>query len=195
MAKYLKQWVRTIKIRDVVPRTTVFQNENCYFITFNYTSVLENVYHINTANILHIHGSLHEYDDDPVLGHGNIQRMKDIKAKLERAETYYNEKEMSICTVIEEYYEQTFKDVNKLMYKLFSLSKKEFEEINIIGHSVAGIDLPYFKTMDMLTNQKLIWNVYYHEPEEEQKMQQALIEIGICKNRKKMHPDTDFYIQ
>ena len=179
LAKYLKQWVRTIKIRDVVPRTTVFQNENCYFITFNYTSVLENVYHINTANILHIHGSLHEYDDDPVLGHGNIQRMKDIKAKLERAETYYNEKEMSICTVIEEYYEQTFKDVNKLMYKLFSLSKKEFEEINIIGHSVAGIDLPYFKTMDMLTNQKLIWNVYYHEPEEEQKMQQALIEIGI----------------
>ena len=195
LAKYLKQWVRTIKIRDVVPRTTVFQNENCYFITFNYTSVLENVYHINTANILHIHGSLHEYDDDPVLGHGNIQRMKDIKAKLERAETYYNEKEMSICTVIEEYYEQTFKDVNKLMYKLFSLSKKEFEEINIIGHSVAGIDLPYFKTMDMLTNQKLIWNVYYHEPEEEQKMQQALIEIGICKNRIKMHPDTDFYIQ
>ena len=81
------------------------------------------------------------------------------------------------------------------MYKLFSLSKKEFEEINIIGHSVAGIDLPYFKTMDMLTNQKLIWNVYYHEPEEEQKMQQALIEIGICKNRIKMHPDTDFYIQ
>ena len=96
---------------------------------------------------------------------------------------------------LEEYYEQTFKDVNKFMYKLSSLSKKEFEEINIIGHSVAGIDLPYFKTLDMLTNQKLIWNIYYHELEEEQKMQQALIEIGICKNRIKMHPDTDFYIQ
>lgn len=194
LARYLKQWVRTIKIRDIAPCTTVIQNKNCYFITFNYTSVLENIYHIDPINILHIHGSLHEYDDDPVLGHGNIQRMKDIKAKLERAETYYNEKEMSICTVIEEYYEQTFKDVNKHMYKLFSLSKKEFDEINIIGHSVAGIDLPYFKTIDMLTNQELIWNVYYHEPEEESKMKQALIENGISKNRIKMHPDTSFYI-
>lgn len=194
LARYLKQWVRTIKIRDIAPCTTAIQNKNCYFITFNYTSVLENIYHIEPINILHIHGSLHEYDDDPVLGHGNIQRMKDIKAKLERAETYYNEKEMSICTVIEEYYEQTFKDVNKHMYKLFSLSKKEFDEINIIGHSVAGIDLPYFKTIDMLTNQELIWNVYYHEPEEESKMKEALIEIGISKNRIKMHPDTSFYI-
>ncbi len=193
LAKYLKQWVRTIKIRDTIPLVSSIQKSNNYFISFNYTSVLENVYRINSVNILHIHGSLHEYTDDPILGHGNLQRIENIKAKKEQAESYFNEKEMSTCTVISEYYEQTHKDVNKYMYKLYSLASKKFEGINVIGHSVAGVDLPYFKTVDLLTNQELPWTVYYYSNSEKDKMKQSLIETGIQSDRITLLHSDKFY--
>ena len=79
LAKYLKQWIRTIKIRDAEKKSSFITNDAKY-INFNYTAVLENVYKISPANIIHIHGSLREYDIDPVLGHGNINRINSISS-------------------------------------------------------------------------------------------------------------------
>lgn len=194
LAQYLKQWVRTIKLRGVMPRTSKIGKEhNDYFITFNYTSTLENIYGINPSMILHIHGSLHDYTDDPILGHGNIERIQRIQETKEEAESYYNEKEMSICTVLKEYYETTFKNINKYIYKLNRLEGYDFEEIIVVGHSVAGIDLPYFKCIDDNTKRKLIWNVYYYSEEERETMKSALLEQGINANRLKMIPSNEFY--
>ena len=194
LAIYLKQWVRTIRIRDTLPITSqISKDSEDYFVTFNYTSVLENVYKVAPSNILHIHGSLHEYNDDPILGHGNKKRIEDIKAKKNQAETWFNEKEMSICAVIADYYNTTFKNVNNYMHKLNSLFRYEVEEIVVIGHSVAGIDLPYFKRIDQYTGQKAIWRVYYFTEDEKVDMQKALVEQGISKNRLRMRDSTKFY--
>lgn len=70
-----------------------------------------------------MHGSLREYEDNPILGHGNIERIEKIKAKLEAAERIYDEKEISICKVVKDYYERTYKNVNKYMYKIFPLQE------------------------------------------------------------------------
>lgn len=194
LAIYLKQWVRTIRISDTLPITSqISKDSEDYFVTFNYTSVLENVYKVAPSNILHIHGSLHEYNDDPILGHGNRKRIEDIKAKRNQAETWFNEKEMSICAVVADYYNTTFKNVNNYMHKLNSLFRCEVEEIVVIGHSVAGIDLPYFKRIDQYTGQKSIWRVYYFTEDEKVDMQKALIEQGISKNRLRMRDSKKFY--
>lgn len=194
LAIYLKQWVRTIRIRDTLPITSqISKDSEDYFVTFNYTSVLENVYKVAPSNILHIHGSLHEYNDDPILGHGNRKRIENIKAKRNQAETWFNEKEMSICAVIDDYYNTTFKNVNNYMHKLNSLFRYEVEEIVVIGHSVAGIDLPYFKRIDQYTGQEAIWRVYYFTEDEKVDMQKALVEQGISKNRLVMRDSVEFY--
>lgn len=66
MAKYLKQWVRTIRIRDVKPKTSLINNfQEALYITFNYTAVLERVYGISEGRIIHIHGSLRDHECDP----------------------------------------------------------------------------------------------------------------------------------
>jgi hypothetical protein len=58
LAGYLKQWVRSIKIRDCLPRTTIIDKSNRdLFLTFNYTAVLENVYGITPGNIVSKSGS------------------------------------------------------------------------------------------------------------------------------------------
>lgn len=194
LADYLKQWVRTIKIRDKSPITSQINNENNdAFITFNYTSVLEKVYNINPSNIIHIHGSLHIDDDDPILGHGNRNRIEDIKAKRNMAQIDFNEKQISICTVIHDYYNTTFKNVNNYMHKLNSLYKYDIDEIIVIGHSVAGIDLPYFKRIDDYTKRKAKWKIYYYDAFEKDAMRNAIESLGVVNKRIEMFDSGKFY--
>lgn len=194
LAKYLKQWVRTIKIRDASPITTLINsNQDAIYITFNYTSVLEIVYGISEDKIIHIHGSLKTKDDDPILGHGNKDRMQKIEKRLQEAEREYDEKEISICKVVNDYYERTYKDVNKYMYKLLDLIKMDIDEILVIGHSVAGVDIPYFKNIDVFTHYKAKWVVYYFGDNEKQRIYNDLVSCGISAKNIVMRNAKEFY--
>lgn len=88
---------------------------------------------------------------------------------------------------------RTYKDISKYMYKLFGLSEKDVNEIVVIGHSIAGVDLPYFKNIDIFTHRKANWNVYYYCDRERQKMFDSLISCGINKERIKMLQSDEFY--
>ena len=189
---YLKQWVRTIKIRDTQKRTSLITNDSIY-LTFNYTAVLENVYGIEASRITHIHGSLRDYDIDPVIGHGNQARIQNIHNQKEEAQNLFDEKWESICSVIEEYYRNTLKDVDKYSYALHKLSGKDIDEIFVIGHSLAGVDMPYFREIDSLTENKLSWNVYFYNPDEQAKFKANLISVGIEESRIHLIPATEFY--
>ena len=52
------------------------------------------------------------------------------------------------------------------MHKLNKLITKKFEEVVVIGHSISGVDLPYFKRIDEITNKKIKWTVYYYKMNE-----------------------------
>lgn len=187
LAKYLKQWVRTIRIRDVKPKTSLINNfQEALYITFNYTAVLERVYGISEGRIIHIHGSLRDHECDPVLGHGNIERIEQIDERLEEAGRMYDEKEISICKVIRDYYESTYKDVNRYVYKLSRVSNKNIDEIYVIGHSVAEVDLPYFRYIENCTHRQSNWIVYFFNKEEKDRTYKNLMDSGIQKSRIQM---------
>lgn len=194
LSKYLKQWVRTINVRDVLPRTTLINNESdAYYITFNYTAVLENVYCINPAKILHIHGSLRDYTDAPIIGHGNNQRIEAVKDLREQSECDCDEKKSSIYDVVLDYYTKTYKDVSRYLYKLSRIAEKLIDEIIIIGHSIEGVDLPYFRTIERLTNSKAIWTIYCFNENEKFDKKQALLRQGIDKKRIFVKSTDEFY--
>ena len=130
LAGYLKQWVRSIKIRDCLPRTSLIDKSNRdLFLTFNYTAVLENVYGITPGNIVHIHGSLRDYTHDPVLGHSNKERLQKIRNRIAEAEKVFDEKECSICRVVNDYYCRTFKDTNRYSVYLSHFAEKNISDI------------------------------------------------------------------
>lgn len=194
LARYLKQWVRTIKIRDVEPRTSLISSfEDALYITFNYTAVLECAYHISEGKIIHIHGSLRKHECDPVLGHGNIERLEQINEKLKNAERMYDEKEISICRVVKDYYERTYKDVSRYMHRLLRLINESIDQIYIIGHSVAGVDLPYFRNIDYFTQHQAMWNVYYFSEDERDRIHHDLIDCGIQNDKIRMRQAKEFY--
>ena len=194
LAKYLKQWVRTIRIRDVKPKTSLINNfQEALYITFNYTAVLERVYGISEGRIIHIHGSLRDHECDPVLGHGNIERIEQIDERLEEAGRMYDEKEISICKVIRDYYESTYKDVNRYVYKLSRVSNKNIDEIYVIGHSVAEVDLPYFRYIENCTHRQSNWIVYFFNKEEKDRTYKNLMDSVIQKSRIQMKEASEFY--
>mgnify|MGYP003770073193 FL=1 len=184
LAKYMKQWVRTIRIRDLPVKTSLIKNNNgALYITFNYTAVLERIYGIDEDKVIHIHGSLRQRDGDPILGHGNKDKIEGIRQKRYKAEEVFYEKEISICRVIEDYYNHTYKDISRYMPKLSLLSNKDIYEISIIGHSLAGVDIPYFSNIDMMTNRAAKWNVYYYSCTDKLQIIDSLIECGVDMER------------
>ena len=194
LAKYLKQWVRTIRIKGIQQKTDFINNANdAIYITFNYTAVLETIYGIDEKKIIHIHGSLRQQDDEPVLGHGNIDRIDKIQEKLQEAEREYDEKEMSICRVVKDYYHQTFKDINKYMYKLLDLINQDINEIIVIGHSVAGVDIPYYRYINMFIKKKAFWRVYYYSESEKNLIKGRLKDCGINTKRLDLVPAIKFF--
>lgn len=194
MAKYIKQWVRTIRIRDLPIKTSLInKSNNELYITFNYTGVLERVYEIDENKIIHIHGSLRQRDGDPVLGHGNKDKIEGIRQKRYKAEEIFYEKEISICRVIEDYYNHTYKNISRYIPKLFLLSNKNIREISVIGHSLSGVDIPYFRIIDNITQSVAKWKIYYHSYEDVERMKSSLSESGIDTKRIEMFSTQEFF--
>ncbi|MBS6006907.1 MAG: bacteriophage abortive infection AbiH family protein [Clostridium baratii] len=191
---YLKLWVRSIRIRDAIPKTKFIncKNDDIY-LTFNYTSVLENVYKIREDKIIHIHGSLRESYGEPKIGHGNDKKIQNIKIRYEKACEIFDEKEASISKVIENYYRSTYKDVKRYMIKLLDLKQKNIDEIIVIGHSLADVDMPYLEMINILIGSKAIWNVYYYDENKKEQMYDNLIKYGIKKEQIKMDNSINFF--
>ena len=194
LSKYLKEWVRTIGIRDCLPRTSMIaRHSEGFFITFNYTATLETVYKIPENKILHIHGSLRNHTPDPIIGHGNLRRIKDINLEIEEADKIYDEKRLSVCKVVRDYYETTLKDVKRYIPSLSWVSKINFEEIIVLGLSLEGVDMPYFRCIDILTGNKLVWKIYCHQEDEGPKKKQILVKEGIQADRINLLKASDFF--
>ena len=192
LKQYLKRWVRTIKIRDTKKKSSLITNES-FYITFNYTAVLENVYKISSSRITHIHGSLREYDIDPVLGHGNQERIEHMLKQEEEAERLFDEKRTSICRAVADYYKKTYKNVNLYAIELDRIDVKAIDEICVIGHSIAGVDKSYFTIIDYMTMGRLTWKVYYYRTEEKDRLKDNLRAAGVDSERIEMVSSSKFY--
>ncbi|MBW9171224.1 bacteriophage abortive infection AbiH family protein [Clostridium estertheticum] len=191
---YLKLWIRTIKIRDTLPRTSLIKRTSGdVFLSFNYTAVLETVYRINDGNVIHIHGSLREYTDEPIIGHGNKKRIDSIQEKISKAEIIFDEKWSSICRSVKDYYLSTFKDVDKHSYKLSNIGDANIDEVIVIGHSLDGVDMPYFEKIDKFTGGDKKWTVYYHREDEKDFKRNNLLKTGIERSRIELRSSKEFY--
>lgn len=194
--QYISEWVRQIDT-DVSPKTKIIKKSaKDLFLTFNYTLVLEKVYGIANNQILHIHGSVDEhYSGEPVIGHGDFDRIERVKAKIPEAEQNFWEKESSIYKALANYYERTRKDVDFFLHfhKRFFENMSEVEQINVIGHSWGDVDMPYFKEILKHVEENVIWNVYYFKSEEEQQFLNKALEIGIARKNINMINTREFY--
>lgn len=67
------------------------------------------------------------------------------------------------------------------------------DEVYVIGHSLAGVDKEYFRCIDDLTSNTLIWKVFYYDTNEIGKLQDNLLGSGVDISRIRMIPSSEFY--
>ncbi len=148
----LKKWVLSLKINNARSENFFkdsFTSED-YFLTFNYTNLLEEIYEINENNVIHIHGNagMAVFDlDDIIFGHN-----KNINA--------------NDCDLVKRTFKNTEKILSQNKQKINEFLSQT-DEITVIGFSYNNIDFPYF---EYIANYKKIfkWNFYYYSDKDKE---------------------------
>lgn len=150
------EWIDSLK-PALSANKIVIDSQNAYFINFNYSLTLENVYNVPSAQILHIHGCLN--DDEYIIGHGRTY--EEVK---EDAEPYIppfdsnkdDPSEYGLDAIDDEITEHTKTEaVNKTMKaakptdEIIKKNRSIFDQLSevnkvcIYGLSFSSVDEPY----------------------------------------------------
>ena len=182
ISEYLKDWISDLDIDDIEPQLPMdIISPDAFYITFNYTRTLEDVYDIPDEQICHIHGSVDDFGE-LIVGHGD-------KSSFKRPPLYSYEEDDDIRLIegeelITEYFKNTYKNVEKIIKQNKSVwnELRKVKKVYILGHSLSDVDMPYFEKIYQSVNSKCKWFVSYYEPEDKQYFKNVLKNIGISKN-------------
>ncbi len=162
-----------------------------YFISFNYTSTLEDLYDIDDEHILHIHGQLKNVNDNELYlahitcrneciieeRHGIIRsemqfgnpdnRPEKMRLFIDSMKIEENNRVFSIEALkdkLESIMMHSQKCINQNLEILRKKLKdwKGIEKIIIMGCSLEAIDAAYFNEVLCPKYKDIIWEVYYH---------------------------------
>lgn len=135
----LKNWIETVEL----PQRKYVLSDKDIYLSFNYTSLLENVYSIDCAKILHIHGSVK--DGDLILGYNNIcveKVLEDADCGIYTWEFPYEE----LCyELLSEYMCYFHKDIDAIIHRNVKFFKQleRVDELLILGISFSKTDIKY----------------------------------------------------
>lgn len=163
--KFLVDWVKSIDISDTSPIAKfekLIDNEDDYFLTFNYTCVLEDIYEANGDNVCHIHGAEYSCDSEILFGHGHVRN------EYESSHIGATESLTKIHSLLK-------KDTNRALdaAEFFFDDLSSVQEVYSIGFSFSEVDLIYIKRIcEACNTEKCTWylsDYRYDETEEEYK--------------------------
>lgn len=152
-------WICTLNRPD--PNKKIYINKkDGFFINFNYTKTLEDLYNIPSNIISHIHGCIGK-DEEFIIGHGDkisanditnntVEELPDDCVTLEEIEKYYEgqydpiESEIMDVTVdcVNTFLKKDVSGIIQNNYHIFEYLDK-LEEVYIYGWSFSDVDLPY----------------------------------------------------
>ncbi len=193
--EFVKSWIKQLDISTTRKTDRINEDTNGLFITFNYTLLLEEIYGVEDYDILHIHGSISDNDSDPVIGHGDKEKIIEMNEISKDAGEKFEEKKCSIYGAVANYYERTLKDVQDFIRwnSGFFSRLNSVDEIFIIGHSLGDVDMPYFREIKKNVGEDTTWNVYYYRDCDRLTYRDKIISIGVkMENIVMLHTDEFF---
>ena len=176
-------WVTTLQIPDSRSFTGTLLNldRNSLYLTFNYTRTLQRLYGVPTQNVLHIHNEAMSEESDLVLGHernpsgmnlqNNIANLQDQDPRITEA----NE-------IIDQYFSDTYKPAKEIIEKhsAYFGNLKNVEQINVIGHSLSEVDLPYMMEIaNKIERNRVRWVVSYHDKTSIHGLEGVMANLGV----------------
>ena len=168
-----KEWVNTISLGDKKTDIEELILPEDYFITFNYTLTLEELYNIPSNHILHIHGKI---DDNNELEFGSFAN--DPKKVLNELNNKYfdridkDEDLVKMISNLSKVVKNMSKGFNKNLKKLKDFVNNiedKLSEVVIYGLCIKPkfMDEPYFKKFLFDYFKDIKWTCYYFNEKEQ----------------------------
>lgn len=192
----LKVWISSLN-KPNCGKLRIADKDECYFLTFNYTKTLEDVYNIPSEQLCHIHGSID--DSEFVWGHGkNTSEIHDfLKGKpkqqpsgltVEQTKKWLdaNVDDSTMESIIETSAHQLSRmkknvpGIIKQKHKLFE-SLKDVRKIYILGFSFSPIDIPYLEEVlyNIIDVDKVLWIATAHTSSDEKAINEFIDEHNL----------------
>jgi len=156
---YFPEWVKSLDKANP-QRKIKINTTDSFFITFNYTDTLFNLYDVSEDIVLFIHGRAAIGNDELILGHG-----KSSKQIQQEAEKNFNEDTHSAYMQTVAAVEQQVNKMRKHTKTIIDSNKPVFDSISdvkdiyVYGCSLTEVDAPYYKE---IVNKIDVVNVKWH---------------------------------
>jgi hypothetical protein len=180
-------WVLQIEIpiTSLTFKKINYFKQEAKFLSFNYTTTLSEIYSIPENNILYIHNKAVDSDSNLILGHGwhpDNQKSRNDFDGIEDEDVRVVEGN----ELIDEYFKDSYKPVETIIENNKSYFENLFDiqEVYILGHSVADVDLEYFKEIIKYTDKKVVkWKFSYYSDKDIVHHTNVLIGLGVDKDK------------
>lgn len=167
------EWVEQIDVATASPQMTFAPD--CRFISFNYTHTLQLVYDIPETSVLHIHGR--SGAGPLIFGHGiEIEDEPELDENGDSNRTMFTDAENAAKYPLHAFQKRTADRIREHYAHFTSLVG--LSQIEVIGHSLADVDLPYF-TEVANRNNGCEWLVYWYDESHVEGMIQQLGRCGV----------------
>lgn len=180
-------------IKKRIKKRHKFDSED-FFINFNYTQTLQEVYKIPDSHVYHIHGqcTFEKEENSLIVGHGNTEIIKDLDEQIRKIERgMYYLADQSVRNRLNEYkcessiLKNLRKNVEELLMHLedtLDNKKMDVEEIWVWGLSCGAVDRPYIDFFrEKYPNIK--WKFSYWNVDEKDVREAYATEIGLDKSQ------------
>ena len=181
LQKYVLEWLETVDTSAAYCKKDALVNSNSdFFITFNYTDTLEQIYGI--TNVLHIHGGVPSCSTvPPIMGHGNRYLIDSYTRRAKQANRECIEWSESINEAIVKYCKSLYKDTDKIIERNedFFSKTKDVDDVVCLGLSFGDVDIPYLERILQEIKPNTRWRVYYYGKEAYERLNNVFGILGI----------------
>lgn len=194
--KAFKEFILAVQFPMFDHSRSVNIDRDAIYLTFNYTDTLSQYYAVPDENILFIHGKANTHVDELILGHGvDPENFKEKPAEppsglsdedLERWMDYQSDQydysfELGKNS-INQYFLATFKGTDQIIKNNedFFARLGNIDEVYVLGHSLAEVDLPYFLKLGQSVRSDAKWVATFYDPDDEEVHRNTLKGFGIA---------------
>lgn len=176
------KWIKDVDSRIDASKIELMNeiDAGSLFFTFNYTLLLEKVYHVKEENVWHIHGSV-KHPDDIIVGHD-----ADAGQLLKYSQEYNGDQLRISPSYADNINQEALIGAKKVRDRIYLQEDKFYHYSNIrhyvaMGFSFNDIDMPYIEKMWSVNRQKEAadWTLYWYSSGEDNLMKKKLIELGV----------------
>ena len=162
----IQKWIRQIDLSRIVPKLDL--PKESWYLTFNYTLTLEDVYEIAPDRICHIHDSIN--DSKIIVGHNNLVNIDNIGDN--NYEWYEEASKKDIARIMNDFVKNPYEI--KRNHELFFDRIRGLKRIVVLGHSVSDIDEAYYGYIRGAAIQDAHWHFSKHSPSDEERIAACL---------------------